>query len=137
MILVDQQTEAGRSATGYGSNNGIDECRLELAYATRRDTTPLPPPLYFGPNPENQPANQAEFEKRKLARACFACRQGLVNYGQPFLDCPRHGRRASDEERKADRVAGADVGEQKRPRFQKGGYVKGGLSKGGGTDNHP
>ena len=95
---------------------------------------PLLPTLYFGPNPANQPANQEEFEKRKLARACFACRQGLVNYGQPFLDCQRLGRRASDEECKADRVAGADVREPKQSNFSKGSLVKGCLLTGGCQD---
>ena len=92
-----------------GDSAGTDECRLEAAYALRRDNTAQTPPLYFGPNPANLQANQAELDKRKVARACFACKQGVVNYGQPFLDCPRHGRGASAEERKADRVAGADM----------------------------
>ena len=104
-------------------NVGADECRLEALYAARRDTTLQPPPQYFRPNAANLEANQAELDKRKLAQTCFACKQGVVNYSQHFLDCPRHGKGVSAEERKADRVWGADL---PGPTHGKEGIRKGG-----------
>ena len=104
-------------------NVGADECRLEALYAARRDTTLQPPPQYFGPNAANLEANQAELDKRKLTQTCFACKQGVVNYSQHFLDCPRHGKGVSAEDRKADRVWGADL---PGPTHGKEGIRKGG-----------
>jgi hypothetical protein len=59
----------------------------------------LPPPEYNGSNDEHAAANKAEFEKRKMCGACFACLNSRVKYDLFHLDCPQHGRRATPKQR--------------------------------------
>ena len=74
------------------------ECRLRVARADRARAS-LPPPEYNGSNDEHAAANKAEFEKRKLCGACFACLNSRVKYDLFHLDCPQHGRRATPKQR--------------------------------------
>ena len=79
------------------------ECRVRVAHrgcADRIDAsrglwqpkgTPLPPPEYFGPNPQHEAQNKGEFEKRKTLGVCFICPSRWVAYTQNHLDCPFHG----------------------------------------------
>jgi hypothetical protein len=87
------------------------EYRLRVARA-ERERAPIPAPEYHGPNAQNAAANQAEWEKRKLCGACYACLNSRVNYDLFHLDCSQHGRRATPKQRadKALRVPGTIPG---------------------------
>lgn len=97
-----------------------DECRIRAARADRIDAgrglrqpkrTPLPPPEYFGPNPQHEAQNKGEFEKRKTLGVCFMCPNKWVTYNQNHLDCPFHGAAAPASKRTQGeyRVKGAGV----------------------------
>ena len=94
------------------------ECRVRVARADRIDAslglrqpkgTPLPPPEYFGPNPQHEAQNKGEFEKRKTLGVCFTCPNKWVTYTQNHLDCPYHGTAAPSSKRNQGeyRVKGA------------------------------
>ncbi len=77
-----------------------------------RERTSEAPPAYNGSNDKHEAANKAEFEKRKLCGARFACLNRLVRYDLFHLDCPQHGRRATPQQRadRASRVPGTIPG---------------------------
>ncbi len=86
----DQQSgQAAPTSTGCGAGACTlpsslaeileTECRLRVARA-ERERSSQPPPEYHGPHDQHAAANQAEFEKRKLRGACFACHQSGVQY---------------------------------------------------------
>ena len=84
------------------------ECRLRLARA-ERERSSQPPPEYHGPHDKHATANQAEFEKRKLRGACFACLNSRVKYDVFHLDCSQHGRGATAQQRRDFRVPGSII----------------------------
>jgi len=69
-----------------------------------------PPPNYHRPHDQHAAANQAEFEKRKLRGACFACQNSRVKYDVFHLDCSQHGRGATAKQRRDLRVPGSIIG---------------------------
>jgi hypothetical protein len=94
------------------------ECRLRVARANRIAASTgvrqphgvqLPPPEYFGPNPQHEAQNKGEFEKRKTLGACFTCPNKWVTYTQNHLECPFHGTAAPSSKRNQGeyRVKGA------------------------------
>ena len=85
------------------------ECRLRLARA-ERERSSQPPPEYHGPHDKHATANQAEFEKRKLRGACFACLNSRVKYDVFHLDCSQHGRGATAQQRREFRAPGSIIG---------------------------
>jgi hypothetical protein len=63
-----------------------------------KNNTPAAPPEYFGPRDSDK--NQAEFERRRAAGACFHCPMGKVDYTLWHTLCPTHGK----DSRKTDRL---------------------------------
>ena len=75
-----------------------------------KNNTPAAPPEYFGPRDSDK--NQAEFERRRAAGACFHCpMEGpfKVDYTLWHTLCPTHGKdsRVADRHDPAKRVKGA------------------------------
>jgi hypothetical protein len=81
-----------------GAEISDTECRLRVARADRARSS-APPPEFNGSNERHASANKAEFEKRKMCGACFACLNSKVKYDVFHLDCPQHGSRATPKQR--------------------------------------
>jgi hypothetical protein len=89
------------------------ECALRIL-RTRRITADaqqrLEPPEFLGPNPQHKAENAKELLKRRACKACFGCPMSSVKYNVSFLDCPQHGKSATQKQRSQNRVKGSCIG---------------------------
>ena len=109
---------AGHRSVPGGASTDLLECRLRVARAdliaaAQGHQQPrgkaLPPPEYYGANPQHQDANSAEFRGRREKDECFACTMSDIQRGLHFLSCSRHGTGATWKSREDPlrRVKGA------------------------------
>ena len=89
------------------------ECALRIL-RTRRISADvqqkLDPPEFLGPNPQHKAENAKELLKRRACKACFGCPMSSVKYNVSFLDCPQHGKTATQKQRSQNRVKGSCLG---------------------------
>ena len=89
------------------------ECALRILRSRRitADTQQrLDPPEFLGPNPQDRVENAKELLKRRTCKACFSCPMSSVKYDVSFLDCPQHGKTATQKQRGQNRVKGSGMG---------------------------
>jgi hypothetical protein len=107
------QTVAASLGTTIPPEPSDVECTLRIL-RSRRITADaqqkLDPPEFLGPNPQHKAENAKELLKRRACKACFGCPMSSVKYNVSFLDCPQHGKTATQKQRSQNRVKGSCIG---------------------------
>lgn len=113
MDPLTQTVAASPGTTAPPAEPSDVECALRILRARRitADTQQrLDPPEFLGPNPQHKAENAKELLKRRACKACFGCPMSSVKYNVSFLDCPQHGKTATQKQRSQNRVKGSCIG---------------------------